>query len=231
MRVLIKFSGEALKKDDKVFDADMLHDLALQVKSIVKEKIGVGIVIGGGNIARGAEFEKLGFDRVHSDVMGMVATALNCQALAQALNQVKVKAVVMSSVACEGAEEVDIDKARELIEKGTVVLFGGGLGHPYLTTDTTCALRAIEIKADKILMAKNGTKGVYDKDPNKFKDAKMYKTITFDEILAKKLKVMDSTAACLCRDNNVNAIVFDAKGKDSLLKAAQGKMTGTVIKA
>lgn len=231
MRVLIKFSGEALKKDDKVFDADMLNGLALQVKSMVSENIGVGIVIGGGNIARGSEFEKLGFDRVNSDTIGMVATTLNCLALAQALKNNGMKAVVMSSVKVEGALEVDVDKARELINNGSVVLFGGGLGHPYLTTDTTCALRAIEIKADKILMAKNGTKGVYDKDPNQFDDAKMYETITFDEILAKKLKVMDSTAACLLRDNKVDAFVFDAKGEDSLLKAAKGQMLGTTIKA
>ncbi|MDO4197674.1 MAG: UMP kinase [Erysipelotrichaceae bacterium] len=230
MRVLIKFSGEALKSGDKVFDSAMLNALALQVKNITDNNIGVGIVIGGGNVVRGKEFEKVGFNRVEADTIGMVATTLNCMALAGALRNNGVNAEVMSAVEVESVSKVDVKKANELIEKGYVVLFGGGIGNPYFSTDTACALRAIEIHAEKILMAKNGVDGVYDSDPRTNPDAKMYTDVTFDEILDKKLGVMDQTAATLCRDNGVEVFVFNANDENNIVKAATGKIIGTTIK-
>lgn len=230
MRVLIKFSGEALKNQDKVFDAANLNALAAQVKQITDNGIGVGIVIGGGNVVRGKEFEKVGFNRVDADTIGMVATTLNCMALCSALKNAGMKAEVMSAVKVEGVGDIDVARANKLIEEGYVVLFGGGIGNPYFSTDTACALRAIEIKAEKILMAKNGVDGVYDSDPRVNPDAKMFTDITFDEILDKKLGVMDQTAATLCRDNGVSAFVFNANGENNIVKAATGTIIGTTIK-
>ena len=231
MRVLLKLSGEAISSQDKVFDNNFLDEMARQIKQIIKEKNSVAVVIGGGNMVRGKEFEAMGFSRVQADHMGMLATTLNCMALAAALSKVKVKAKVMSAVTVDGVDPIDVDVANELLDKNVVVLFGGGIGNPYFTTDTACALRAIEVHADKILIGKNQADGVFDKDPNKYKDAKMFKTMTFDDILDMKLSVMDTTAASLCRDNKVNVFVFNANGKNNYVKAVQGKIKGTTIKA
>lgn len=231
MRYLLKLSGEALSAGGKTFNKEYLAGIASQIKEIIKNGNSVAVVSGGGNMVRGKEFEELGFERVEADHMGMLATTLNCMALAAALTKAKVKAKVMSAVKVDGVDSIDVKLANELLDKKTVVLFGGGIGNPYFTTDTACALRAIEIKADKILIGKNQTDGVYDKDPNKFKDAKMFKTLTFDEILDRRLSVMDATAASLCREYKVNVFVFNANGKNNFVKAAQGKIKGTNIKA
>ena len=231
MRVLLKLSGEALSSKDKVFNDEYLLDLASQIKKIISEGNSVAIVSGGGNMVRGREFQEMGFNRVQADHMGMLATTLNCMALAAALSKVKVQTKVMSAVTVDGTDPVDIELANKLLDKKVVILFGGGIGNPYFTTDTACALRAIEIKADKILIGKNQTDGVYDKDPNKYEDAKMFKTMTFDDILDKRLSVMDATAASLCRDNKVNVFVFNGNGKDNYVKAAKGKIKGTTITA
>ena len=231
MRVLLKLSGEALSSKDKVFNDEYLLDLASQIKKIISEGNSVAIVSGGGNMVRGREFQEMGFNRVQADHMGMLATTLNCMALGGALMNMGVKAKVMSAVKVEGVDPIDVGLANKLIEEGYVVLFGGGIGNPYFSTDTACALRAIEIHAEKILMAKNGVAGVYDKDPNKYDDAVMYETMTFDEILDKKLGIMDQTAATLCRDNGVSAFVFNANGENNIVKAATGTIIGTTIKA
>ena len=231
MRVLLKLSGEALGSAGKVFDEDVLGSIAAQIKKMVKDGIGVGIVCGGGNMVRGKAFEKLGFERVAADHMGMLGTTMNCMALCAALNKAKVKAIVMSATKVDGVEDIDVARANELISDNYVVLFGGGIGNPYFTTDTACALRAIEIKADKILMAKNGVDGVYSDDPSKNPEAKFIKNLTFDDILDMKLNVMDATAASLCRDNGIDAFVFNMSGKDNIYKASIGKLIGTKVKA
>lgn len=231
MRVLLKLSGEALGSEGKVFDDVVMDGLAKQIKKIVKDGIGVGIVCGGGNLVRGSQFEKMGFDRVAADHMGMLGTTMNCMALAAALNKIKVKAHVMSAVKVDSVDDIDVEKANELIAKGDVVLFGGGIGNPYFSTDTACALRAIEIHADLILMAKNGVDGVYDDDPDKNPDAKLIRKMTFDDILEMNLKVMDATAASLCRTNGVDAFVFNMSKKDNIYKAVNQKIVGTIIKA
>jgi len=231
MRVLLKISGEALKGQDKAYNNEFLADIASQIKQIIKDGNSVAIVSGGGNMIRGKEFEELGFQRVEADHMGMLATTLNCMAIAAALTKAKVKAKVMSAVKVDGVDSIDLKLANELLANKTVVLFGGGIGNPYFTTDTACALRAIEIHADRILIGKNKADGVYDKDPNKYKDAKMFKTMTFDQLLDSRLGVMDATAASLCRDNGVDVFVFNANGKNNFAKAANGKIKGTTIKA
>ena len=231
MRFLLKLSGEALSADGKVFNGDYLADIAKQIKQIIKDGNSVAVVSGGGNMCRGREFEEMGFDRVEADHMGMLATTLNCMALAAALGKAKVKAKVMSAVNVDGVDPIDVKLANELLDKKTVVLFGGGIGNPYFTTDTACALRSIEIHADRILIGKNGTDGVYDKDPNKFKDAKWFKELTFDELLERKLTVIDATAASLCREHGISLFVFNGNGKNNFAKAASGKIKGTTIKA
>lgn len=230
-RVLLKLSGEALGNKDSVFAADVLDDLAKQIKKIVKDKIGVAIVVGGGNLVRGRTFEKLGFDRVAADHMGMLGTTMNCMVLAGALEKNGIKAHVMSATAVDGVEGIDIEKARELLAKNHVVLFGGGVGEPYFSTDTASALRASEIKADVILMAKSGVDGVYDSDPDENPKAKRFDSLTFDDILKLNLKVIDSTAAGMCRDNKIDAFVFNMLEKNNIYKAATGKVKGTIIKA
>lgn len=231
MRILLKLSGEALSGNNKAFNQEFLANVASQIKKIIQEGTSVAVVIGGGNLVRGKEFEEMGFERVEADHMGMLATTLNCMALAAALKKAKVNAKVMSAVDVDGVDKININEALELLKKKTVVLFGGGIGNPYFSTDTACALRAIEIKADTIMIAKNGVDGVYDKDPNKYKDAKFIKSMTFAEMNERKLKVMDATAASLCEDNKVNAFVFNANGKDNIVKAVKGKIIGTTIKA
>lgn len=231
MRVLLKLSGEALSADSKTFNGEYLANIANQIKQIIKDGNSVAVVSGGGNMVRGKEFQEMGFDRVQADHMGMLATTLNCMALSASLTKAKVKSKVMSAVKVDGVDDIDVEKANELLDKKTVVLFGGGIGNPYFTTDTACALRAIEIKADRILIGKNKTDGVYDKDPNKYPDAKMFKKLTFDEVLDRKLSVMDATAASLCREYKVNVFVFNANGKNNFVKAANNKIKGTIITA
>ena len=231
MRFLLKLSGEAISSQDKVFNDEYLLNVAKQIKEIIKAGHSVAVVSGGGNMVRGKEFEMMGFDRVNADYMGMIATTLNCMSLAAALSKVKVKAKVMSAVKVEGVDPIDVNLANELLNSKTVVLFGGGIGNPFFTTDTACALRAIEVHADKILIGKNQTDGVYDKDPNKYKDAKMFKTISYDELLERRLMVMDSTAVSLCREHNIKVFVFNANGKDTFVKAVKGKIKGTTLKA
>lgn len=230
-RVLLKLSGEALGSKQTVFDAEVLDNLAKQIKKILKEKISVGIVVGGGNLVRGRTLEKLGFDRVASDHMGMLGTTMNSMVLAGALEKNGIKATVMSATKVDGVEDIDIAKARELLNKYHVVLFGGGVGEPYFSTDTASALRASEIKADVILMAKSGVDGVYDSDPDENPKAKRFNVLSFDDILKLNLKVIDSTAAGMCRDNKIEGFVFNMLDKDNIYKAAIGKAKGTTIKA
>ncbi len=191
----------------------------------------IGIIVGGGNIWRGITASEMGMERSSADYMGMIATIINALALQNALESLGVETRAMTSLNIPQVAEPYIRrKAISNLEKGMIVIFGGGTGNPYFSTDTTSALRAAEIGAKTILMAKNGTDGVYDKDPRTNDDAKRYDELTHHEVLESGLQVMDSTAAALCKDNNIEIVVFDMNIKGNIKRAALGEKIGTVIK-
>lgn len=229
-RVLLKLSGEALAASDFPFNVDTLSEVARQIKEISDAGIKVGIVIGGGNICRGRIFETLGFDRVKADYSGMLATVINSIMLEASLTNLGVKAKALSVIEAQNVERYDIEKANKYLEEGYVLIFGGGYGQPYYSTDTGSAQRAADINAEIILMAKTGVDGVYDKDPNKFNDAKRFDELTFDDILRLNLQVIDSQAAELCSKNKIGAFVFNMSDKDNIIKAAKNEAVGTIIK-
>ena len=229
-RVLLKLSGEALAAKDFPFSIDTLNEVARQVKEIANMGAKVGIVIGGGNICRGRIFESLGFDRVNADYSGMLATVINSNMLEASLTNLGVKAKVLSVIEAQNVERYDVDKANKYLEEGYVLIFGGGYGLPHYSTDTGSAQRAADINAEVILMAKTGVDGVYDKDPNKYDDAKRFDELSFDDILNLNLQVIDSQAAELCRKHKIGAFVFNMSDKDNIIKAANNEAVGTVIK-
>ena len=230
-RVLLKLSGEALSGEDGYgIDAEVLHSIAEQITEIAKMGIEVGVVVGGGNIWRGLTGTKKGITRTTGDAMGMLATVINALAISDAVNDCGVKAQAMTATDMEPvAEHYAVRKAKAALEQGDVVVFGGGIGNPFFSTDTTAALRAAEIGADVILMAKT-IDGVYDSDPKVNSDAKRFETITHTEILKYGLKVMDATAASLCRDNHIDIFVFDMLTEGNIKRAAMGENIGTYIK-
>jgi len=232
-RIIIKLSGEALIGDDndKVIDPLRVREIAYEIKEAYDlGNLEIGIIIGGGNIWRGKMASEMGFERSSADYMGMIATIMNALALQNALEELGIETRTMTSLNIPQVAEPYIRrKAISNLEKGRVVIFGGGTGNPYFSTDTTSALRAAEIGADVVLMAKNGTDGVYDKDPRTNKDAVKYTTLTHQEVLEKKLEVMDSTAAALCMDNGINIMVFDMNEHGNIKKAASGENVGTLI--
>lgn len=231
-RVLIKVSGEALAcktQDGKSFgiDSDMLGSVAENIKKIYEMGVQVAIVVGGGNFWRGAQNSKM--DRTRADHIGMLATVMNSLALADAIEQQGIPVRVQTAIEmCEIAEQYIRNKAVRHLEKGRVTIFGCGTGNPFFTTDTAAALRAVEIGADVILLAKN-VDGVYDKDPVLCPDAKKYSKITHQDVLQKNLKVMDSTAASLCRDNKIKIHVFGVKDSQNMIKAVCGEDIGTLV--
>ena len=229
-RVLLKLSGEALAANDFPFNVETLAEVARQVKEISDLGIKVGIVVGGGNICRGRIFEQLGFNRVKADYAGMLATVVNAVMLESSLTNIGVKAKALSVIEAQNVERYDVDKANKYLDEGYVLVFGGGYGEPYYSTDTGSAQRAIDIKAETILMAKNGVDGVYDKDPLKYSDAMRFDELTFDDILRLNLQVIDSQAADMCGKYKVGAFVFNMSDKDNIIKAAKGEAVGTVIK-
>lgn len=230
-RILLKISGEALKGDlDYGIDPNTVSNIARQIKDVVDLGLSIGIVVGGGNIWRGKTAEGLGMERVQADQMGMLATIMNGLALQESLEKLDVQTRVMSAITASQVVEPYIRRrAIRHLEKGRVCIFVGGAGIPYFSTDTTAAIRGVEINADAVLMAKNGTEGVYNKDPRKFNDAVLYKTLTHQEVLSKNLQVMDSTAASLFRDNKIEVVVFDMNKDGNILKAAKGEEIGTKI--
>jgi uridylate kinase len=230
-RIILKLSGEALADVDGVgISKNTLEELAEQVAYLHNQGIEIGIVIGGGNILRGAEAEKLGIDRATGDYMGMLATIINALALQNALLQRELDARVMSSFTIpEVAEPYILAKALSHFSKRRVIIFGGGTGLPFFSTDTTAALRALELKADAIFKATK-VDAVYSDDPIKNMNAVKYETITYTEFLLKNLKVMDATAVSLCRDFKLPIVIFSIKGKDTLIKAVIEGKVGTVIK-
>lgn len=229
-RVLLKLSGEALSAPDFPFSIDVLEKIGKQVKEINEMGVGVGIVIGGGNICRGRIFEQLGFDRVNSDYAGMLATVINAIMFSTELTNLGVKSTVMSVVQAQNVMPFDVEKANKYIEEGYVVVFGGGYGLPGYSTDTGSAQRALDINAEVILMAKSGVDGVYDSDPVTNPDAKRFDEITFNDILKRNLKVIDSQAAELCEKGKIEAFVFNMAEENNIVKAVKGEAIGTVVK-
>ena len=229
-RILLKLSGEALAGNKEFgFSEDVLESFAKQIKDLHSKCIEIAIVIGGGNIFRGTTGTKKGVDRVTGDTMGMLATIMNGLALQDAIERLGVPTRVLSALQMPQVAEPFIRrKAVRHLEKGRVIIFAGGTGNPYFTTDSCGALRAAEINAD--VLAK-GTKvdGIYNKDPMKHIDAVRYDTVTFDEAISKNLGVMDTTALSLCRENNIPIIVFNALEVGNILKMVQGENIGTVV--
>ena len=229
-RVLLKLSGEALAGNEKNFDPSILQNLALEIKEAQKLGIQIAIVVGGGNFIRGTVVEGLGIDRVQGDNMGMLATVINALAIQSSLEGIGVDTRVMTSIEMSKVAEPFIQRrAVRHLEKGRVVIFGGGTGSPYFSTDTTAALRASEIKAEVILMAKNSVDGVYSADPKKDPKAKKYTHLTYMDLLNKGLQVMDSTATSMCMDNDMELMVFNMNEKDNIVKAMKGEKIGTII--
>ncbi len=227
-RVLLKLSGEALAGDKKTgLDYDVMTTYAQAIKKCVDAGVEVAIVVGGGNFWRGRSSGAM--DRTRADHIGMLATAMNALAVADVLENVGVEARVQTAITMRQVAEPYIrGKALRHFEKGRVVIFGCGTGNPFFSTDTAASLRAAEIEADIILKA-TMVDGVYDKDPHKFDDAKKYDSLTFTEVLAKGLQVMDSTAAAMCKDNNIPILVFDLARPDNIYDACMGRPVGTIV--
>ncbi|MCL6274819.1 UMP kinase [Muricauda sp. 2012CJ35-5] len=229
-RVLLKLSGEALMGEQQYgIDAKRLSDYAEDIKAIVEKGIEVAIVIGGGNIFRGLSGTSQGMDRVQGDHMGMLATVINGLALQSALELQGVETRLQSAIKInEVAEPFIRRRAMRHLEKGRVVIFGGGTGNPYFTTDSAAVLRAIEIKADVIL---KGTRvdGIYTSDPEKDKTATKFDSITFSDVLSKGLKVMDTTAFTLSQENELPIVVFDMNTRGNLMRIVSGENIGTVV--
>jgi uridylate kinase len=229
-RVLIKLSGEALMADlDYGIDAKMLARVASEITEVVNMGVEVALVIGGGNIFRGAGLVKSGIDRVTGDHMGMLATVMNSLAMQDALEKQGMTCRVMSAVKINRmCEEYVQRRAIRHLEKGRVVIFAAGLGNPFFTTDTAGCLRAVEIGADSVLKATK-VDGVYDSDPMSNPDAKRYESLTFDEVLDKNLKVMDATAIVLCRDNDLPLRIFNLNDVGSLPATMKDRTIGTTV--
>ena len=229
-RVLLKLSGEALSGNGNNFDPEVLSSLALELKEIQEMGVELAIVVGGGNFIRGKMAETMGIERVQADHMGMLATIINALAVQSALEQVDVPTRVQTAVEINRvAEPFIVRKAVRHLEKGRVVIFGGGTGSPYFSTDTTAALRASEINADVILMAKNGVDGVYSADPKKDPNATKYESLTYMDLISKNLQVMDTTATSMCMDNNIDLVVFNMNERGNIKKAVMQAVEGTTI--
>ena len=233
-RILLKISGEALMgKQDFGIDYEPVQMIAQEIKNIHEEGVEVAVVVGGGNIFRGMKNStKLGMDRASGDYMGMLATVMNALALQSALTQIDVECRVQTAIDMNQiAEPYRRFKAQRHLEKNRVVIFAAGTGNPFFTTDTASALRASEIGAQAMLMAKNGVDGVYTDDPNVNPDAKKLENISYDEIIKNGLKVMDTSACSLCKENNIPIIVFNFKAQGSIKKIVYGEKVGTYVGA
>jgi uridylate kinase len=230
-RVLLKLSGEAFSGDaDYGIDAATLNRIATQVKQVIEMGVGIAIVVGGGNIWRGTEAEQEGMDRVTADYAGMLATVINALALQDTLERQGVITRTLSSIGIQQVAEPYIRRrAIRHIEKGRAVIFAGGTGNPYMTTDTAASLRAIEIEAEVLLMAKNNGDGIYSADPNKNPDAKKFNKLTHREALNMRPEVMDVTALSLCLENRLPVIVFNLQAPRSIEQAVIGDPIGTLV--
>ena len=233
-RVLLKLSGEALgeRNSDNIIDVDSLKSLCEEIKALHDDGVEIAIVIGAGNIWRGRVAEKIGIERVPADFMGMLGTVINAVAMSSALKKLGVPSVVYSAIPeiKDVTFAYDADKVKRDLSQGKVCFLAGGTGKPFFTTDTAATLRALEVEVDAILMAKNGVKGVYDKDPTKYDDAKFYSVITYDEMKKLNIEIMDQSAIDLVKDTNIEILVFSMQNLDNFRKAANGENVGTVCK-
>ncbi len=231
-RVILKLSGEALKGDGTYGIHPLtVKNIATEIKEIYELGVEVGIVIGAGNLWRGKTGEELGMDRAQADYMGMLGTVMNGLALQDAFEHVSVPTRVMTVLPVSAVAEPYIRRrALRHFEKGRVLVFSGGTGSPYFSTDTAASLRAAELNADIILMAKNGVDGVYDKDPKKHDDANMFEEISQSELLKQDLQVMDQTAASICRENKLNILVFNMNKPGNIKRAVLQEKIGTLVK-
>ena len=229
-RVLLKLSGEALSSAEYAFDPMLLSRLADELKEVHHLGIDLAIVVGGGNFIRGKMMEQMGVDRVQADYMGMLGTVINALAVQNALEQKGVPTRVQTAIEMQKVAEPFIQRrAIRHLEKGRVVIFGCGTGNPFFSTDTAAVLRAAEINADVILLAKN-VDGVYSADPNKDPDAVKYDSITYDDVLAQHLAVMDSTATSLSMDNHIPVLLFALKDPYNIIRVLRGEQIGTIVK-
>ena len=229
-KILLKYSGEAVAGlAGQGIDPKILHFMSREIKSVVEKNVAVGVVIGGGNLFRGQELNQDGIDRVAGDHMGMLATVMNGIALRDSLERNGIKTRVMSAIPMPGiVEHYDRRRAIQLLDEGFVVIFTAGTGNPFFTTDTAACLRGIEIDADVMLKATK-VDGVYSDDPKKNPEATLFDSLTFDEAIQKNLRVMDTTALTLARDNQMNIKVFNYESEGALLDIVNGKEIGTLI--
>jgi uridylate kinase len=230
-RVLLKLSGEALMGDAPYgIDAATVSHIARQIQSAQATGAEIAIVVGGGNILRGVEASAGGMDRATADYGGMLGTLINALALQDALEKIGLTVRTQSAINVQQVAEPYIRRrAIRHLEKGRIVIFAAGTGNPFMTTDTAASLRAVEIDADVLLMAKNRTDGVYDADPNKDPNARRFDKLSYMEAISRRLAVMDSTALSLCMENELPIIVFDLAGEDSIVRAIQGERIGTLV--
>lgn len=231
-RVLLKLSGEALMGGNKALGIDpaTVFNIAEQIKRVVDMGAEVAIVVGGGNIFRGSTAEANGMDRATADYAGMLATTINALALQDSLEKSGVVVRTQSAINIQSVAEPYIRRrAMRHLEKGRVVVFAAGTGNPYMTTDTAASLRAIEIEAEALLMAKNGVDGVYDADPRQNPEAKRFEKLNYLDALNQRLQIMDATALSLCMDNDLPIIVFDLKADHGIERVVSGEIIGTVV--
>ena len=229
-RVLLKLSGEVFGGGQVGLDLDVVNSIARQTAETVRAGTQVAIVVGGGNFFRGAELQQRGMDRARADYMGMLGTVMNCLALQDFLEKQGVETRVQTAITMGQVAEPYIPRrAIRHLEKGRVVIFGAGAGMPYFSTDTVAAQRALEIHAQVILMGKQGVDGVYDADPNTVPDAVKFDHVTYDEFLARGLKVADATSASLSRDNNLDMIVFNLSEEGNIARVVAGEKIGTTV--
>ena len=231
-RVVLKLSGEVFGGGRIGVDPDVVQQIARQIATVTRQGVQVAVVVGGGNFFRGAELQRRGMDRPRADYMGMLATVMNCLALQDFLEKIGIETRVQTAITMAQVAEPYIPRrAIRHLEKGRVVIFGAGAGMPYFSTDTVAAQRALEIHADIVLMSKNGVDGVYTADPRTDPTARKLDTVTFDDAIGEGLRVMDTAALALCRDNKLPMLVFGSSGPDTLVRALSGERIGTLITA
>jgi uridylate kinase len=229
-RVLLKLSGEVFGGGKVGLDLDVINSIAREVADVVKHGVQVAIVVGGGNFFRGAELQQRGMERARADYMGMLGTVMNCLALQDFLEKQGVETRVQTAITMGQVAEPYIPRrAIRHLEKGRVVIFGAGAGMPYFSTDTVAAQRALEIGAEVILMGKQGVDGVYDADPHVHSDAVKFDTLTYDEFLARGLKVADATSVSLSRDNDISMIMFNLSDEGNIARVVAGEKIGTTV--
>ena len=226
-RVILKLSGEALAKKEGGYNDELIENIANQVKTIVNKGTDVGVVIGGGNYWRGRSNDNI--DRTKADQIGMLATIMNCIYVSEIFRSQGLKTNILTPFECGSMTKLfSKDRANKYFEKGMVVFFAGGTGHPYFSTDTGIVLRAIELDADAIVLAK-AIDGIYDSDPKLNPEAKKYDTISINEVVEKKLGVIDMTASVMCMENKMPLMVFGLEEENSIVNALSGKFNGTVV--